>query len=106
MPRNVCNSVQNVPNSCGIDLPYWQCVAIFSSILEDSDYSVLAFISPFPFGSDKPKSPEGLCQGLPVATCPDLALSFRRLIFASEREGLLVFEFCSVALELLRLPGF
>lgn len=45
-------------------------------------------------------------QGLPVATRPDLALPVRRLIFASEREGLLVFEFGSIAFELLRLLGF
>lgn len=31
-----------------------------------------------------------IAQGLPVATRPDLALSVRRLIFAAEREGLLV----------------
>ena len=45
-------------------------------------------------------------QGLPEATRPDLALSVRRLIFAAEREGLLVFEFGSIAFELLRLLGF
>ena len=45
-------------------------------------------------------------QGLPVATCPDLARSVRQLIFAAEREGLLVFEFGCVTFELLRLLGF
>lgn len=45
-------------------------------------------------------------QGLPVATRSDLALSVRRLIFAAEREGLLVFEFGSIAFELLRFLGF
>ena len=45
-------------------------------------------------------------QGLPVATRPDLALSVRRLIFAAEREELLVFEFGSITLELLSLLGF
>ena len=42
-------------------------------------------------------------QGLPVATRPDLALSVRRLIFAAEREELLVFEFGSITLELFGL---
>ena len=45
-------------------------------------------------------------QGLPVATRSDLARSVRRLIFAAEREGLLVFEFGGVAFELLRFLGF
>lgn len=45
-------------------------------------------------------------QGLPVATRSDLALSVRRLIFAAEREGLLVFEFGSIAFELFGLLGF
>ena len=47
-----------------------------------------------------------IAQGLPVATRSDLALSVRQLIFASEREGLLVFKFGSIAFELLGLLGF
>lgn len=46
-----------------------------------------------------------IAQGLPVATRSDLALSVRQLIFASEREGLLVFKFGSIAFELLGLLG-
>ena len=45
-------------------------------------------------------------QGLPVATRPDLVRSVRRLIFAAEREGLLVPEFGCVAFEQLGLLGF
>ena len=105
MLRNVCNSVQNVPNSCVVAL-FIDSVLQFPPILESADCSVLPFISPFPFGSDKPKPPEGFAQGLPVATRSDLALSVRRLIFAAEREGLLVFEFGCVTLELFGLLGF
>ncbi len=59
---------------------------------EKNQYVSYAFpcSSPFPFGSDKPKPPEGFAQGLLVATRSGLALSVRRLIFAAEREGLLV----------------
>ena len=45
-------------------------------------------------------------QGLPEATCSDLARSVRQLIFAAEREGLFVSEFGCVAFELLGLLGF
>ena len=89
MLRNVCNSVQNVPNFCVVAL-FIDSALQFPPILESTDCSVLPFISPFPFGSDKLKPPEGFAQGLPVATRPDLALSVRRLIFAEEKEGLLV----------------
>ena len=105
MLRNVCNSVQNVPNSCAVTL-FIDSALQFPPILESADCSVLPFISPFPFGSDKPKPPEELCARFPVATCSDLALSVRRHLFAAERERLLVFEFGCVAFELFGLLSF
>ena len=91
MPRNVCNSVQNVPNSCVVAL-FIDSALQFPPILESTDCSVLPFISPFPFGRQV-KAAGGtlrkvcLRQHVLTLRCPSGSFSLRQ-----KRKGYLFFN--------------
>ena len=82
MLRNVCNSVQNVPNFCVVAL-FIDSALQFPPILESADCSVLPFISPFPFGRQA-KAAGGtlrkvcLWQLVLTLRCPPGGLSLRQ----------------------------